>query len=102
MIESILIILLIIAVILLVLAFEWKSLTITIIDIIFWLILSISIYSVEVPYQYTSGGTIVEATQTIQSMYPIGWLFTAIAIIMMIYVFILGTDMLKGKFSNMM
>ena len=102
MIESILIILLIIAVILLILAFEWKSLSITIIDIIFWLILSISIYSVEVPYQYTSGGVVVEATQSIQTMYPIGWLFIVISLVMMIYVFILGTDMLQGKFSKMM
>ena len=102
MIESILIILLIIAVILLVLAFEWKSITITIIDVILWLTLSISIYNVEVPYQYTSGGTVYEATQSIQNMYPIGWLFIAISIIMMIYVFVLATDMLQGKFSKMM
>ena len=102
MIESILIILLIIAVILLVLAFEWKSISITIIDVIFWMVLSLSIYNVEVPYQYTSGGTVVEATQTIESMYPIGWLFILISIIMMIYTVILGTDMLQGKFSKMM
>ncbi|GAH73745.1 unnamed protein product, partial [marine sediment metagenome] len=42
------------------------------------------------------------ATQTIESMYPIGWLFILISIIMMIYVFVLGTDMLQGKFSKMM
>jgi hypothetical protein len=97
MIESILIILLIIAVITMILAMEWESLTMSIIDTVLWLTLAISIFSVEIPYQYTSGGAIHEATQSLEGMYPLAWLFLGISIIMMIHTFILGFEMLKGK-----
>jgi len=97
MIESILIILLIIAVLGMILAMEWESLTMSIIDVILWLTLSISIFNVEIPYQYEQAGSIVEATQTLEGMYPVGWIFLGVAIVMMIHTFILGFEMLKGK-----
>ena len=97
MIESILIILLIIAIICMILAMEWESLTMSIIDVVLWFTLAIGIFNVEIPYQYTSSGNIVEATQTLESMYPLGWIFLGIGIIMMIHTFILGLEMLKNK-----
>jgi hypothetical protein len=102
MIESIIIILLIIAVLLLILAFFWESLTISIVDTILWLTLAISMYSVEIPYQYESGGVVVEATQSLENMYPIGWLFMGLAIIMMIHTFLLGFELFKGRQSKLL
>jgi len=102
MIESILIILLIIAVLVMILAFEWESLTMSIIDVVLWLTLSIGIFNVEIPYQYTQSGSIVEATQTLEGMYPIGWIFLGIALIMMIHTFLLGFDLLRLRKSSRM
>lgn len=97
MLETLLIIFIIIAVLLMITTFEWESLTLSIIDVILWFTLAISIFNVEIPYQYSNGSTIVETTQTLEGMYPIGWIFIGIGIIMMIHTFILGFEMLKGR-----
>ena len=102
MIESMLIILLIIAVIMMILSYAWESLTLSAVDTILWLILGIGIFNFEVPYQYSSGGTIIEATHTIESMYPIGWLFILMTFIMMIHTFLLAFDMLQGRDKKIM
>ena len=103
MLESIFIILLIIAVILLVLTVEWESLSLGAINIILWFILGISILQLEVPYQYTQGNTVVTATHKLESMHPLGYLFVGIGFIVAIYVWVaIITPMLKGKKSKRM
>ena len=97
MIESILIVLLIIAVLTMILAFEWESLTMSIVDVVLWFTLAISIFNVEIPYQYMDGVSVFEATQTLEGMYPLGWLFIGMGLIMMIHTFIISFEMLKGK-----
>jgi len=98
MLESIIIILLIIAVIMLVLTVEWQSLAIGAIDIILWFILAISIFKVEIPYQYTQGNTVYTGTQSLESMHPLGYLFIGVGMVMVIYIWVtIITPMLKGK-----
>ena len=82
----------------------WESLAIGAMDIIIWLILSISVYQLELPYTaIQNDNTIVEGVHTIETLYPLSWLFMALGIIMMLFVFIdIVFPMLKGKFSRMM
>jgi len=102
MLESIFIMLLIAGIILLILSFVWESLTLSIIDLIIWMILSISIYSIEIPYQYESGGSIVEATHSLESMYPLTWLFMGVAIIMFLHVISMVFSMYQGHEKKIM
>lgn len=104
MLESIFILLLVTAIILLVLSISWESLALCITDIILWMVLSISIYSIEIPYQgIDSNDAVVTGVHTIQNMYFLSWIFMGIALIMMLYLFTcIIFPMLKGKFSNMM
>lgn len=97
MLESIFIMLLIVAILLLILAITWESLSICIIDVILWLLLTISIYQLEIPYQYTTGGVAYTATHTIENLWPLSWLFLGITIIMMLQTFVLALEFLKGK-----
>jgi hypothetical protein len=98
MLESIIIILLIIAVIMLVLTVEWQSLAIGAIDVILWFILGISIFSVEIPYQYTQGNTVFTGTQSLESMHPLGYLFIGIGFVMVIYLWVaVVTPMIKER-----
>lgn len=97
MLENIFVVLLIVAILLLILAIMWESLSISIIDVILWLLLTISVYQLEVPYQYTIGSTVYTATHTIENLWPLSWLFLGITIIMMMQTFILALGMLRGK-----
>jgi hypothetical protein len=89
MLESILILLVIIAIILLIVTVEWESILICMIDLILWASLAVAILQVEIPYQYTSGGTVVEATQSIETLYPLAYLFIGIALIVLLYLIFL-------------
>jgi len=102
MIESIFVMLLVAAIILLILAFVWESLTITAVDLIIWMILSISVYDIEVPYQYESGGIVYEATQSLGNMYPLAWLFMALAIIMFLYMITMVFQMWRNMDKRIM
>jgi len=104
MLESIFILLLVTAIILLVLSITWESMAFCITDIILWLVLSISIYNIEIPYQgINSENNIVTGTQAIQNMYILSWIFMGIAIVMILYMFTsIVFPMLQGKFSKMM
>jgi len=97
MLENIFVVLLIVAILLLILAIMWESLSICIIDVILWLLLSISVYQLEIPYQYTVGSTVYTATHTIENLWPLSWLFFGIAIVMMMQTWILALEILKGK-----
>lgn len=98
MIESIIIVLIIISVILMVLSVEWESITFGFIDTIFWLILCIGMFEIEVPYQYVdiNSGVAVASTQSLQSMYPIGWLFMLLSLVMFLYSCVQVFETLKG------
>lgn len=101
MLESIFIILLIIAIILLVLTIEWESLSIGAIDIILWFIVGIGILQIEIPYQYTQGNTVVTATQNLEGMHPLGYLFVGIGFVVTIYVMTsIVFPMFEGKLKK--
>ena len=98
------ILILVLSVIFLILSIVWESLMISIIDVILWLILSISIYKLEIPYQaIQNDNTIVTGFHSIETLYPLSYLFMGISLLMMMYMFIcIIFPMLQGKFSRMM
>ena len=104
MLESIFIILLVIALILLVLTIVWESLAIGAIDTILWLVLAISVYQLELPYTaIQNDNTIVTGVHTIETLYPLSWLFLLLAFITMFYLFFnIIFPMLKRRFSKVM
>jgi hypothetical protein len=104
MIESIFIILLVIALLFLVLTIVWESLAIGALDIILWLVLAISVYQLELPYTaIQSDNTIVTGVHTIETLYPLSWVFLLLAFITMFYLFFnIIFPMLKGRFSKVM
>jgi len=101
MLESIFIILLIFAIITLILTVEWESLSLGAINIILWFILGVGILKIEVPYQYTQGGQVIQATHGLESMHPLGYLFVGIGFVVAIYVMTtIIFPMLQGKMKN--
>jgi hypothetical protein len=68
------------------------------------MILSISIYQLEIPYTHiTSEDTIITGVQTIENMYPLSWLFMGMALITGLYLIVqIILPMLQGKFNKMM
>jgi len=104
MLESIFIILLVMAILFLMLTIVWESLAIGAMDIILWLVIAISIYQLELPYTaIQNDNTIVEGVHTIETLYPLSWLFIGLMFITMFYVFVgIIFPMLKGRFSNVM
>jgi len=101
MLESIFIILLIVAIIMLILTVEWESLSLGAIDIILWFILGVGILQIEIPYQYTQGNTVVNATHTLEGMHPLGFLFVGIGFVVTIYVMTsIVFPMFKGKLKD--
>jgi len=90
MLDSIFIILLIVGIIMLVLMVEWESMALAGLSIAIFMTLAISIHQIEIPYQYTDPltGTIVESTQSIESMFPLSLLFYGIAFIIFIYLLV--------------
>ena len=100
MLDWIFILILIIAIIFLILAYETESLTICGIDILLWLFLSRSVYSIETAYQvYNVTSESVEKGIHVISTQWIGldWLLMGFAIIMMIFTFVNALEMLQGK-----
>ena len=101
MLESIFIILLVVAIITLVLTVEWESLSLGAINIILWFILGIGILQIQIPYQYTSGGSVITATQNLEEMHPLGYLFIGIGFVVTIYVMTsIVFPMFSGKLKN--
>ena len=101
MLESMFIMLLIMAIILLMLSVVWESIVLSIIDVVMWLVLAIGALKVEIPYQYISSGTVYEATQEITDLYPITYLFMGIAVVMAVYWSTLVLETLRTQ-KNMM
>jgi hypothetical protein len=104
MLESIFIILLVIAILFMLMTIIWQSLAIGTIDIIMWLLLSISVHQLELPYTaIQNDNTIVTGIHTIETLWPLSTLFMGIGIVMMLYVMVdIIFPMLQGKFSRMM
>jgi len=101
MIESMLYVLIIIAILLLILTVEWESMALCGLDIALWFVLAVSVIQVEIPYQYVVSGVTYESTQKIESLYPLSILFYGIAVVMMIYLFVnLALPLLGEKIKN--
>jgi len=103
MLESILIILVIVAVLLMILSFQWESLSLSSVTLVLWMVLSISVYNIEIPYQaIDSSDTIVTGVQTIESLYHLSWIFIGLSIIMMLYIVHLSFELWKGRKPRML
>lgn len=101
---TIFIILLIISVLFLILTFIWESMTFCALDMFMWWIIAINIPALEIPYQYVlPDGTVGEAMQVVEGLYPLMYLFVLIGILMMLYLMIdFVFPFLKAKFPRMM
>ena len=104
MISTVFLALLALTVLFFLLTIYWKSLIIGVVDIILWLVLSISIYNYEIPYTaIQSDNTIVTGYHVIESLYVYAPLFWLMAFITMLYVFItIIFPMLQQQISRMM
>lgn len=91
------------AVLFFILTVKWESIALGALDIILWIILSISIYEIEIPYvAIQSDNTIIEGVQSINSLYMFSWLFILIGCIVTLYwLTILIFPLLQGKIKRM-
>lgn len=97
MLESVFIILLILAIIFLIIAVDWNSPVICGIDMILWLVLALGVLDIEVPYQYVSSGSVTATMQSIETMQYLGYLFMGIAVVMFIYMMTMVLETLYKK-----
>lgn len=97
MLESILIMLIILAILLLVATYEWRDPVISILDSLIWFVCGIGVLYVEIPYQYISGGSVSTATHVITNLYPLAALFMLMGVLLFISFVTLTFEMLSGK-----
>lgn len=97
MLESVFILLVVASIILLLVTIYWESIIICMIDLILWTVVALGSLQVERPYQYVSGGTVVEATQSIESLYPLAYLFMGVALMVLIYLIFLIFGTMTNK-----
>jgi len=97
MIDKMLFLLVAIAFIFMLIGFYWRSIALSSVSMMTWFISTWGCFNYEIPYVYTQGNTIVETTQHIETMYPLGWLFMVLGIVMLLYLLDLGFEMWKGK-----
>jgi len=97
MLESIFILLLVLAVIFLIVAIEWESFVMCAIDFILWLVLALGVLDIEVPYQYVSGGVVTTAMHSMEGMHYLAMLFAGIGVVVFIYFVTMVLDTLAGK-----
>ncbi len=92
------------AVLFLIITVLWGSLSLGALDIMLWFILSAAVHNIEIPYvAIQSDNTIVEGVQTVESLYPLSWLFIAIGVIVLLYwLTSIVFPMLQDKYSNIM
>jgi len=92
------------AILFLLLTVKWKSLSLGLLDIILWFILSAAVHSFEIPYTaITSTDTIVQGVHEIQSLYSVSLIFTGIGFIVLIYWLIdIVFPLIHQKYSRMM
>ena len=97
MIDKMLFLLVAIAFIFMLLGVYWRSILLSTVSMMTWFISTWGCFNYEIPYVYTQGNTVVETTQSVQTMYPLGWLFVILGIVMLLYLLDLAFEMLKGK-----
>jgi len=100
MLESVFITLVGIAVLFSILGIYWKSLAFSTFSVGLWFVLALGVHSIEKAFQYTTGGVVYTSTQSVESMYGLSWLFIGLGIVMMLWVFVIGLDMLRGHKSK--
>lgn len=98
------IITIILAVLFMILGVVWRSMMLTGLDIILWLLNGLFICQVEIPYQTLDAtGTIVTSTHVIESMHMLAPLFYGIAFLMFFFLAVeYAFPMLQGRFNRMM
>ena len=97
MLESIFILLLITAIVMLIVAIEWESFVICAIDFVMWFVLALGILDIEVPYQYVSGGVVTTAMHSMEGMHYLAMLFAGIGVVVFIFFVTMVLDTLAGK-----
>ena len=98
MLLTIFIILLVLAIIFLLITLEWNSLFTGSMTIILWIILALTVHQIEIPYTaIQNDNTIISGVQTIETLYPLSYLFWAFALVMFIY---LITDVVRPMFQE--
>jgi len=104
MLQTMFLALLVGAVLFMLLTILWDSLSLGILDIMLWFILSSSVHSIEVPYvAIQSDNTVIEGVQVIESLHPLSLLFIGIGIIMFLYwLTSIVMPMLQQRYSHMM
>ena len=104
MLQTMFLALLVGAVLFLILTVYWESLSLGILDIMLWFILSSAVHNIEVPYvAIQSDNTIVEGVQVIESLHPLSLLFIGIGVIVLLYwLTSIVLPMLQQRYSRMM
>ena len=105
MLDTIFIMLLVIAVIFMVFTVEWRSISFGILDVIIWFILSAAVFVIEIPYAAVlSDDTVISGSYNVgESMYYLSPLFFVIGFIMFLYlIIVLALPGLSGKMNKMM
>lgn len=75
----------------------WESILFSAISVFSWFIASLGCFDYEIPYVYVQGNTVTETTQSVSTMHPLGWLFVILGIVMVLYIFYLAFEIVKGK-----
>lgn len=74
------------AILFFILMVKWQSLSLGILDVILWWILSAAVFTIEIPYvAILSDDSIVTGMHSVQSLYLLSPLFIAIGIITLLY-----------------
>jgi len=92
------------AILFLLLTVKWKSLSLGLLDIVLWFIISASVHSLEIPYTaIQSDNVVVHGVHEIQSLYSVSLIFTAIGFIVLIYWLIeIVFPLIHQKYTRMM
>ena len=104
MLESVFILLLVVAVILMILSISWGSMVLSTITMFMWFILGLVVSHIEIPYQaIDSSDNIVTGTHIISNLYGLNWLFVGLGLFMLFYLVIWHVfPMFKGRFNRML
>ena len=74
------------AILFLLLMVYWKSISLGLLDVVLWWVLSVSVFFIEIPYvAITSDDTVITGFHTVESLYILSPLFVAIGVIALIY-----------------
>lgn len=100
MLESIFITLVAIAVLLSIIGIYWKSLSFCTLATSLWFVLALGVHQIDKAFQYTKAGVVYTDVQSVTSMHYLSFLFVGLGLIMFLWVFVLGLDLLRGRKSK--